>query len=622
MAAFAIYSADDSSLTFYNRETVPAVGETYNGKTVTAVYVGFDTHTGYGNATSRPWHTDRSKFTSVVFVDKISPLSLKYWFSSCTALVSFDGNNLDTANVDSMYSLFSGCTSLESVDVSGFDTRKTTTMGYMFNNCAALTSVNLKNFDTSLVSNMTYMFKGCTGLTSLDLSSFDTGKVTGFTEMFSGCNSIVSIYVSDKWTTAKASASSSKNVFLDCISIVGQSGTMYDSAKVDYTYANYETGYLKLKGSDIESWTMLIDSSTLYAIADAIREKTGNTDRLNPKIDMPYAIRSINAGAKLPELASPGTAADLLVGKQLIDQNGNVVDGAIPGKSDADLTVSGATVTVPAGYYSENAQKAVATATQATPGISVDASGLITASATQEAGYVAQGTKSATKQMTVQAAKTVTPTTSAQTAVAAGVYTTGEVKVAAMPTATQATPSISVDSAGLITASATQSAGYVAAGTKSATKQLTTQAAKTVTPGTSAQTAVSSGVYTTGAVKVAGDANLVAANIKSGVSIFGVAGSAQAAQTVTVNVVNNGGSSMMNVMYYNPSTSQVTLESLPSSGTKTIQTSVGCTVRVGGFSGYSYAADANFHTELNGSYYYCTVTKHSSGVAGTITISR
>ena len=41
-----------------------------------------------------------------------------------------------------------------------------------------------------------------------------------------------------------------------------------------------------------------------------------------------------------------------------------------------------------------------------------------------------------------------------------------------MPSATQATPSIAVDANGLITATATQGAGYVAAGTKSATKQL------------------------------------------------------------------------------------------------------------------------------------------------------
>ena len=68
----------------------------------------------------------------------------------------------------------------------------------------------------------------------------------------------------------------------------------------------------------------------------------------------------------------------------------------------------------------------------------------------------------------------------------------------------QATPSLTLNAAtGVVTAEATQAAGLVAAGTKKATKQLATQSAKTVTPSNSSQTAVSSGVYTTGAVTVA-----------------------------------------------------------------------------------------------------------------------
>jgi hypothetical protein len=131
-------------------------------------------------------------------------------------------------------------------------------------------------------------------------------------------------------------------------------------------------------------------------------------------------------------------------------------------------------------------------------------------------------------------AKTATPSTSAQTIKPDSGYDgLSQVTVNAMPTATQATPSIAVTTGGLITASTTQTAGYVAAGTKSATKQLTTQAAKTVTPSTSNQTAVASGKYTTGAITVKGDANLKAANILKGVSIFGVAGSLEVPKVAT-----------------------------------------------------------------------------------------
>ena len=100
-----------------------------------------------------------------------------------------------------------------------------------------------------------------------------------------------------------------------------------------------------------------------------------------------------------------------------------------------------------------------------------------------------------------------------------------EVTVNAIPKAAQATPSISISTRGLITASATQSEGYVSAGTKSATNQMTTQKGKDVYPGTTRQLAVAAWRYTIGNIYVNGDSNLTAGNIKKGVSIFGVAGS-------------------------------------------------------------------------------------------------
>lgn len=126
-------------------------------------------------------------------------------------------------------------------------------------------------------------------------------------------------------------------------------------------------------------------------------------------------------------------ANKMLKGIVAYGANGDKVTGNIETKTSSNLSASGKTVTVPAGYYASNATKDVSTVTRATPSISVSSAGVITASATQTAGYVSAGTESATKQLTTQGAKTVTPTTSEQTVVASGVYTTGAIKVGKIP---------------------------------------------------------------------------------------------------------------------------------------------------------------------------------------------
>lgn len=253
-----------------------------------------------------------------------------------------------------------------------------------------------------------------------------------------------------------------------------------------------------------------IKEETLVAIADSVRTVTGTTGDISPE---EFAVKIVEGGsAALPELSNEGTASDLMLNKELIDGDGKKVTGTFT--IDSELTTQ------------DNLISQIQTA------LSGKASGTLKL---QE--------------------KTATPTTSSQTITPDSTYDgLSKVTVNAMPTATQATPSINVNSSGLITASATQTAGYVSSGTKSATKQLTVQAAKTVTPTTSNQTAVASGVYTTGAITVKGDANLKAENIAEGVSIFGITGTHSGGgsgggsgevATCTIEIVNNTIGKMM-----------------------------------------------------------------------------
>lgn len=73
---------------------------------------------------------------------------------------------------------------------------------------------------------------------------------------------------------------------------------------------------------------MSTQGDKLKAIADAIRAKEGSSDPIVAN-DFPERIAAIETGTQLPTLTNPGTAADMAQGKQLIDQNGEIVTGTL-----------------------------------------------------------------------------------------------------------------------------------------------------------------------------------------------------------------------------------------------------------------------------------------------------
>lgn len=189
-----------------------------------------------------------------------------------------------------------------------------------------------------------------------------------------------------------------------------------------------------------------------------------------PQVDIP--IQNSNEDAHFVDTSD----ATLNSGAKMLKDETAYADGvkytgSIETKTSGDLTASGDTVTVPAGYYASQATKAVAAGSATAP-----------ASISGTGASVSAGSNTLTLSKSVSV-----------------------------------TPSVS--------------AGYVDSGTAgnssvSLTAAVTTKAAATITPGTSNQE-IAAGTYLTGKQTIPGDANLVPGNIVSGKTIFNVQGSVQ-----------------------------------------------------------------------------------------------
>ena len=149
------------------------------------------------------------------------PETTNFWFYRMEGLVEFEHlDYLNMASATAMNGMFALCTSLQSLDLSTFFA------GY--------------------VDNTTGMFYGCKSLQTLDMCNVFPNHVNVMMGMFYDCTELTTIYCNDKWTSG-----SSDDMFTNCTSLKGGTGTVFDDAHTDILYARPdredEKGYFTAK---------------------------------------------------------------------------------------------------------------------------------------------------------------------------------------------------------------------------------------------------------------------------------------------------------------------------------------------------------------------------------------
>lgn len=253
---------------------------------------------------------------------------------------------------------------------------------------------------------------------------------------------------------------------------------------------------------------VLIEESTMTGIADAIRAKTGGTDLMLPAA-MPEEIAGIQTGSGIDTSDATATASDMAEGVTAY-VNGEKVTGNVK-TYDSDVSIN-CSMKRSNLYYSKGSPnnvigiKGIASKYMTRGGVishTVPSTWFGDATASDVAdgktftsvdGVRLTGTHVCSGGTPSLQSKSVTPSESAQTV----------------------TPDDGYDGLSSVEVGAVSST-YVGSG-------VTQKSAAAYTPGTADQT-IAAGQYLSGAQTIRGDANLLAANIKSGVSIFGVTGS-------------------------------------------------------------------------------------------------
>ncbi len=218
---FAVLNTDNS-LDFHQdkEENIPAVNDTYNNKTVSAVYRDIETTAYTGHMDDRhpavaagsfpDWHSSAETITSVNFYASVSPISTSGWFAGFLNCTVFDGLELlDTSRAGTMASMFCDCQKLTDADLAKLtiNTASATSLWNMFRGCTSLKNsggnsfrfTNTASAASPLLTELRGMFRGCTALEKLDLRDlYISADQVNFAHMFMDCNSVTEINFPDR----------------------------------------------------------------------------------------------------------------------------------------------------------------------------------------------------------------------------------------------------------------------------------------------------------------------------------------------------------------------------------------------------------------------------------------
>ncbi len=138
----------------------------------------------------------------------------------------------------------------------------------------------------------------------------------------------------------------------------------------------------------------------------------------------------------LPMTTSAITESQMLSGYEAYDYQGKLLAGTMTNRGAWNTTLNDTitSTTIPAGYHNGSGTVSHTTVNIPDPTFSINNStGVITASGTWTKGFTTDNSYSNTYSLTTQAGKTITPSETVQTAVAANRWTTGTITVAAIP---------------------------------------------------------------------------------------------------------------------------------------------------------------------------------------------